>query len=62
MKTTEFPRLPNGQHARAMDAEKPIFLDGQKVIFDKKIGLMPVELEQKTTAHLSKNNDGKPAF
>ena len=42
---TVFPDLSQ-QHTTAMEA-KAILLDGQKVLFDKKVMLMPTELEKK---------------
>lgn len=45
-----FPDLTMS-YAAALE-EKPILLDGQKVLFDKKVTLMPVALEKK------KNSDG----
>lgn len=41
---TIFPDL-TGEHASAM-AKKSILLNGQKVLFDKKVLLMPVELQK----------------
>ena len=41
---TRFPLLPDGKLTSSME-DKPVVLDGQKVIFDKKITLTPVELE-----------------
>lgn len=41
----KFPDLSE-QHAVAME-EQPVLLDGQKVLFDKKVTLMPVELKKK---------------
>ncbi|MEM6697335.1 MAG: hypothetical protein AAF806_07705 [Bacteroidota bacterium] len=46
MKHHIFPDLSQ-RHSSAME-DKPVLLDGQKVLFDKKVTLMPVELEKKT--------------
>jgi hypothetical protein len=48
MKQTVFPNLSD--MAAALDAE-PVLLDGMKVIFDKKAGLVPVEMEKKTVSN-----------
>lgn len=44
-KPTKFPDLSE-QHIEAL-TEKTIKLDGQKVLFDKKVRLMPIALEKK---------------
>jgi hypothetical protein len=44
---TKFPDLT---YAAAL-SETPVLLDGQKVVFDKKVILMPVELEKKPDTH-----------
>jgi hypothetical protein len=45
MRQTRFPYYES-EMAAALDAE-PVLLDGMKVIFDKKAGLVPVEVEKK---------------
>ena len=47
MKTqSKFPDLSK-QHSTALEKSE-VKLDGQKVLFDKKVMLMPIELEKKT--------------
>ncbi len=45
MQQTKFPYLESDMSA-ALEAE-PVLLDGMKVVFDKKAGLTPVEVEKK---------------
>ena len=51
MKNTKnvFPDLSRS-YAGAME-EMPVVLDGQKVLFDKKVSLMPVELKKNEQKH-----------
>jgi len=49
----KFPDLSQ-QHAVAME-EQPVLLDGQKVLSDKKVTLMPVELEKKNETNGKSN-------
>jgi len=49
----KFPDLSQ-QHAVAME-DAPVLLDGQRVLFDKKITLMPVELEKKNETNGQSN-------
>jgi hypothetical protein len=39
--------FPDLTYAASLSGQ-PVVLDGQKVLFDKKVTLMPVELEKKT--------------
>ena len=43
-RTTRFPDLSH-EHATAMEASD-VKLDGQKVLFDKKVSLMPVAIKK----------------
>jgi hypothetical protein len=51
MRQTVFPHL--GDMAAALETS-PVLLDGMKVVFDKKAGLVPVEMEKKPVSN------GKP--
>jgi hypothetical protein len=58
MNQTKFPYLESDMSA-ALQAD-PILLDGMKVIFDKKAGLTPVEVEKKPGAQNGKRKPGNP--
>jgi hypothetical protein len=46
-KQTVFPNL---HMAASLDSD-PVMIDGMKVIFDKKAGLVPVEMEKKSSSN-----------
>lgn len=48
---TIFPDLSR-QHTTALE-NQPVVLNGQKVLFDKKVTLMPVEMENKRIRYAS---------
>lgn len=46
MEQHKFPDLSNQSAYSASLEENPIKIDGQKVLFDKKVTLLPVELKK----------------
>ncbi len=47
-------QFPDLSHTYTVALEDdPVLLDGQRVLFDKKVTLMPVELEKKTETNES---------
>jgi hypothetical protein len=52
---TEFPDLSEG--LALARGESPVFLNGMKVVFDRKVALYPVELEERGE---SEHGNGSP--
>ncbi|MFZ6012344.1 MAG: hypothetical protein ACOYXT_18520 [Bacteroidota bacterium] len=57
MRKTIFPYYESEMSA-ALEAD-PVLLDGMKVIFDKKTGLVPVEVEKKEPRNGTKSTTRK---
>ena len=49
---TQFPNL---SFSSSLDTD-PVFLDGQKVLFDKKVALTPVQVEPVSKSSLKANS------
>ena len=57
IKTNKFPKNSNDKHFGVAQSAEVVFIDGMKVLFDKRVGLSPVKLEKRVSREIPQHDE-----